>query len=531
MEVDRLMNTRNILVLTLVAGLALGLGACDDDDDGAAANNGAMNNDVNNATNNDVSNNDTDNNATNNASNNDAGACTTNKECFDADGAGSICGDGGTCQSALSAECAAPYGAWDEENLLIVGSILPTSGDFATIGIPIQNAVQMAIDEFAANGGVGGDYNLVTLGCDSEGSADRGVAAATHLAAIGSPAIVGPAFSGIYLEVVTMVTANAGVMTMSPSATSATITSLDDNGLAWRTAPSDAFQGVAMSQRVLDIRAAAGGDLKVIVFGKGDAYGTGLVDVVTTTLGPEIGADNFLGSIYNDPGGEDPANIPEKVASALSDATGIPDPDVVMLAGTNEVFEILDLIEASVADGDLERPIYMISDGGKLPEAVTAAMADPTLVDFIEIVTPAGENGAVYDGYNDRFNAAFGGDAGVYSANAYDAAYLIGLGLCGVIGNGDDPTGGNIASAMANVVEGTPIAARPSNIADACTSLAGGGKIDYDGASGPLDFDLSTGEAPANAVLFDIWEKRPGEFEFREIGEYTPTTGMWNITQ
>jgi hypothetical protein len=62
---------------------------------------------------------------------------------------------------------------------------------------------------------------------------------------LGVQAIIGVAYSGITISFATAVTVPAGVLAISPAATSVLITSLDDKGLVWRTSPSDRFQGRA----------------------------------------------------------------------------------------------------------------------------------------------------------------------------------------------------------------------------------------------------------------------------------------------
>ena len=96
----------------------------------------------------------------------------------------------------------------------------------------------------------------------------------------------------------------------------------------------------------------------------------------------------------------------------------------------DEAAEVLIQLEAQVSRGALERPLYIFSDGGKQPEIMAVVMSDLSLGASVEITAPTGENGAVFSGFNDRYNALYGLDAEVFTAHGYDAAYLIGLALC-----------------------------------------------------------------------------------------------------
>ena len=80
--------------------------------------------------------------------------------------------------------------------------------------------------------------------CDDSASASR---AATHLVdRVRVPVILGAGASGTTLTVAQEVTIPKGVLLFAPSATSPALTTLQDNGLVWRSAPSDALQAVAL---------------------------------------------------------------------------------------------------------------------------------------------------------------------------------------------------------------------------------------------------------------------------------------------
>jgi branched-chain amino acid transport system substrate-binding protein len=80
------------------------------------------------------------------------------------------------------------------------------------------------------------------------------------------------------------VTIPKGVLLFSPSSTSATITTLEDNGLVWRTAPSDALQAVPLRDQLGALNALVGNTAKLAVVNKDDAYGAGLSATVIQGL-------------------------------------------------------------------------------------------------------------------------------------------------------------------------------------------------------------------------------------------------------
>jgi len=91
-------------------------------------------------------------------------------------------------------------------------------------------------------------------------------------------AIVGAASSGTSLAFIDQVV-GAGVLQFSPANTSPTLTTYDDKGLYFRTAPSDLLQG-----EVLGNLMAADGHEKIAMILLNDAYGTGLRDATQASF-------------------------------------------------------------------------------------------------------------------------------------------------------------------------------------------------------------------------------------------------------
>ena len=90
---------------------------------------------------------------------------------------------------------------------------------------------------------------LVLASGDSGCDAKAGVDAATNIVNVEQASIiVGPLCSGATIGATQAVTIPAGVVNISPSATSPAITGLDDNDLVFRVCPSDAYQGVTIAK-------------------------------------------------------------------------------------------------------------------------------------------------------------------------------------------------------------------------------------------------------------------------------------------
>lgn len=432
--------------------------------------------------------------------------------------------DAGTGAGNLSC---AKLGPTEDASAFVVGAILPFEGEYASIGLPMRNAVELAVIDINEWGGVGGGRQLAVVACDSSGNTDQALEAARYLVdGVGVPAIIGPAFSGAFIEVSTRVTIPANVLTISPSATTPSIKSLDDRNLAWRTAASDEFQGVAISDLVRTL-----GYTDIVVMGKGDAYGRGLLNQVNLNLGQSLSEDHYFGSEYDDPGNQTNPDFSGPIDAALE---AIRLPDVVLLLGTSEVADLMRLFEANLPAGtsSTSLPQYIFADGGKVDETLAQISTNLTLKDRIRGTEPDHQNPELYRRFSLSYDQRFGSTPGIYTTNSYDAAYLLAFSAmrAGAMAGGPE-----LAAALGAMSSGTKVSARPEEIADARTRLEAGESIDFSGVSGPLDFDAS-GEAPANVSLWKIGTQTNGTLRFdpTPAGSYvigSDGKGSWTLAE
>jgi len=446
--------------------------------------------------------------------------CSVHQDCVDLDGPGYFCRPSDRqCIALLSPECTTLHGDYTNPGAIFIGSLLPTTGPNRSFGKPAENSIGLALDDFtnSANGlppvpGSSQRRPLVLVGCDD--STDP-IAAAKHLTAdLEVPAIIGAAFSGVTIKVATEVTIPAGTLLISPSATSVALTSLQDNGLVWRTSPSDTLQADALSLVVPTVEAnvrselglGPGTTIKVAIAHKGDAYGKGLTDTLEQKLTfngkPALqNAGSYMRRDYGDPDAGT-ARYETVIADILAFK-----PHILLLFGTNEsVSDMFGPIEARwTGEGPAVsyQPRYLFSDGGLLQELSDLVGTNNDLRLRVRGTVPGTGNslynaflgwyqGAVTDGTSPD---AFG------TAGAYDATYLIAYSIVSL--GGQPLTGSSIAAGFGKLVPpGSPVSVGSTNINDAFAKLSAGENIDFNGASGPLDFDLSTGEAPSD---IQVW--------------------------
>jgi branched-chain amino acid transport system substrate-binding protein len=367
---------------------------------------------------------------------------------------------------------------------LKIGSLLPETGSLAFLGPPEFAGVDLAVADINAAGGVLGQ-DVEHIRGDS-GDTTTEIAQTTvdsHLAA-GVSAIVGAASSGVSFTVIDKITA-AGVVHFSPANTSPDFTNYDDNGMYFRTAPSDTFQGAVLGQLM-----ASEGAENAVIINMDDAYGNGLA---------KYAAAAFTGSstvITYDPAATE-------FASEVGQAKAA-NPDAIALIGFAETTAVVtelikqgigpDKVKMYLVDGNLSGSAFaelpadvMVGVKGTLPgafapDAFQARLLelDPELTDFS------------------------------YAAESYDTVTLIAL--AAEAGGATD--GDTIAANLQDVSAGGE---KCSNFADCKALLDEGKDIDFDGVSGPVEFDANGEVTQATMGVYeyvanDKYEARPEEF-------------------
>ncbi|MGN9763874.1 ABC transporter substrate-binding protein [Micromonospora sp. SD12] len=178
---------------------------------------------------------------------------------------------------------------------LVMGGLLPQTGDLALAYPPISAGTKLAIREINAAGGVLGEPVVWIDGDDGTNPAVAKATVASHVAR-NVHVIIGAGASGISRAVLPDVV-QAGKVLFAPSNTDASLTELDDNGLYFRTAPPDSLQGRALADVIL-----RDGPQKIAIVARKDSYGEGLQNTVRAELERAgIGGDRLKLLTYEPP--------------------------------------------------------------------------------------------------------------------------------------------------------------------------------------------------------------------------------------
>ena len=351
-----------------------------------------------------------------------------------------------------------------ESLALKIGTALPVTGNLAFLGPPEEAGVLLAqADINAAAAGI--DLELV-LGDSGDTDNKAYETEIPRLLNENVSAIVGAASSGVSLQFIDQVTKEAGVIQISPANTSPTFTEYDDDGLYFRTAPSDVLQG-----EVLGNLLAADGHATVAMIVINDAYGTGLRDYATLAF-EAAGGSVVATPSYN----VGDTNFTSQINEMLAE-----DPDAIVVLAFDETKTIVPaLIDAGFSNSGL-----YFTDGNL---ADYSADFEAGLIEGSKGTLPGPPSDTISADFKERANALWTANGGeeltswAYSTESYDAVVLLALAALAA-GSSDSA---EMAAKMSEVSGFTGGGTKCATFAECAEIINGGGTADYDGLSGGI---------------------------------------------
>jgi branched-chain amino acid transport system substrate-binding protein len=464
-------------------------------------------------------------------------ACAADADCQAAFDQNVVCGIHGVCTSLQTERCelrVRPEGTPDE--IAYIGSVLPRTGTYAARGVPLENAVQLAVEDWNDTTRLPGGRRVAWVACDSLGRPDDAAAATQELIDAGITAIVGPALSAEAVSVANL-TAPADVLVMSPTASARVLAQLNDNGLAWRTVGNDAVQAAGIADRIAALDPVP---QRVIAMVKNDLYGQTLIDDLSPRLAgvlPDGGLGTLLHSEIDtfDDTDELLSEYGARVAAAF-DA----EPDLIVILGSVEARELVLFYLEAWANADPRPPLprfFVSSEAVPMLETIVAGVSESfrdTLMANLEGVTHATRDQSAYGPFEIRYGIRFSDEAaGLDAGLAYDATMTILLALSALPAG--DARGTDIAEALERLADPTATEVSfgegLSFIDTVQQALEAGDSVQLRGVSGPLDFDVDTGDTRRE---LDGWDVEPvsGAPRIRANRRYVldpepAVTGIW----
>ncbi len=380
---------------------------------------------------------------------------------------------------------------------LRIGTVLSLTGSLGPFGLGQQDAVDMAVAEINAAGGVLGQPIQVFHTDDQTNPSVAASLANTLIASDHVDAIIGSTGSAMCASILLVAAANA-VMEVSPSCTSPLFTNLSLTG-GWfaRTVPSDALQAVVAASYAhanLSINYSA-------VIGINNAYGT----LTAQEYARSFTADG--GSITDNP----PVIVTEVQAGATDYSSQLdqvmsasPAPQLIYLVAypPDGVLMMQDWAALLGAHPSWSSVRWMFSEGlYDQTNFINPLVGSGVNVSAFEGTAPAAYAGiepAAYSAWAARYANLYGAPL-LFAANAYDATYLVAL----AAEAGGSPTGLSIRAHLAAVTNPPGTTIGPGGWAAALSALHAGQDVNYEGASGSVNVN-ATGDVPSSFILWAV---------------------------
>ena len=366
-----------------------------------------------------------------------------------------------------SAATALLGGAASAEDVKI-GILIGFTGPIESLTGHMANAAEAAMAEVNASGKALNGWKFVPDRADDT-CTDAAVAqtAATKLVtADGVKGIIGGDCSGVTGAVLQNVARPNGMVMISPSATSPALTTAEDDGLFFRTAPSDAREGEVMA----DILKEHGVKSIALTYSNSD-YGKGLAEAIQTSF-EKVGGKVTINAAHEDGKSDYSAEV-----AALAAAGG----DLLVVAG------YLDqggkgIIQASLDSGAFAKfglPGGMVGDS--LPAAIGAALDGS----YGQVAQSDSAGAKILADMGKAASPAYDATS-PYTMESYDAAALIMLAMQAA--NSTDPKvyKDKVLEIANGPADGSGEKILPGQLGHAMELIAAGKAIDYDGASGVM---------------------------------------------
>ncbi len=339
-----------------------------------------------------------------------------------------------------------------------IGIILGFTGPIESLTPAMAAGAELAIAEVNASGSFMGGTGITSIRADSTciDSAAATAAAERLITSDKVNAIMGADCSGVTGAILANVAMANGIVMISPSATSPGLSTVEDNGLFFRTAPSDARQGQVVAQILGD----HGYKSAAITYTNND-YGKGLADSIESNF-KAAGGSVTINAAHEDGKGDYSAEV-----AALAQAGG----DILVVAGyLNDGGK--GIIQASLDTGAFD--IFYLPDG-MIGDSLPADIGDGLNGSIGDVPGTDSPGAAMFT----EMAKAAGFESGPFSPESYDAAALLILAMQAAKSTDSQ----DFKSKVMDVANAPGQKIFPGDLGKALEHIANGGDVDYVGAS------------------------------------------------
>ncbi|MGH3029315.1 MAG: ABC transporter substrate-binding protein [Gaiellaceae bacterium] len=384
---------------------------------------------------------------------------------------------------------------------LVIGPILPLTGDLASFGPSQAEAARIAVEQIQEVLDAEGlaDVTVTLLPVEDDGGRSQaGVEAATkHVQTDEADVLLGTMASSVTIPIAESVAIPNEIVQITPTSTAPEITDLEDDGLVFRILSSDNLQGSALVDAVAD---AFGSDATINVGARNDAFGTALKELFEQ--GWEEGGGTIGASVAWNP------EAPSFDTEAGQLAGGNPDGWVII--DFPETFARVG--PALVRAGGWDPTMTFMTEAMRNADELQKIGAEAT--EGLRGTAPTSEDAPARDVFDELFEqeAEEGSPLTGFEGASFDAVLL--AFLAALDAGSSDP---NEMKGSLQAVSGPPGEKYTFEQLDqAVQDLLDGEDIDYEGAWGPIDFDEN---GDPGSAIYEVWE-----FDGSEVSTQTTFT-------
>ena len=349
------------------------------------------------------------------------------------------------------------------DGVLKLGGVLPLTGALAFLSPPEIAGVELAIKDINDAGGVLGKPVEWSLEDSSDGDhPEVAPASATKLLDGGVDAIVGAAASGVTRLIIDQVTKSKTVQ-ISMSNTAPDLSTWDDGGYYFRTAPSDLLQGAIVGNQVV-----ADGHENVAIIYQQTPYGEGLEAKAKATI--EAAGATIVSDLSFPEAETNFDTIVQKTVASGADS--------VLVISYDEFKKIAPALQKNNFPG---KDIYLVD--GNLANYSAEGFA--SYLEGAKGTLPGGKlDEAFKQRAADLYKANHNEDLTEFSylAESYDAVILLAL----AAEQAGNDSGQAISENLQSVSTGGEAV---TDYAAGLAAIKAGKDVDYNGFSGPIEFD------------------------------------------
>jgi branched-chain amino acid transport system substrate-binding protein len=369
-----------------------------------------------------------------------------------------------------------------------VGALNPVTGAGAPYGGTMQKAILFSAEEVNAAGGAAG-RTLEILAEDSQTSPEAGVLAVKKLIEVNKVnAIVGTWASAVVMAVGPIID-NAGLIHMTNAGTSL-LPTIDKKHLIYRYSATSLRVGEVLGKALLKDSLT-----KVATMAINNPSGLEVAQGAKEVI--EGAGHKLVGEVVYEPNRPSYRSELQKVLignpQIIVMGSFLPDMTVVVREARQMGSDVRFIGPAWAAN-----PQLIASLGAEATEGMLTA-------DYVSAL-----DSAAFKHFKTRFMEVVGSDPteNYFAACAYDMVQVLALGIEAAGASADTPAIANAFTRIAN-----PPGKAVSSFAEGKKLLAAGEKINYEGASGPIDFD----EKRDVKAAFKLSVFRNGKVEFLHV--------------